>query len=65
MMKEVMKINITASKSFRVGKAMHGKPILLIVTLDNLACRHDVYLFICLFIIGVATDIRPFTATVI
>ena len=42
MLKEVMKINVVASKSFRVGKKSHERPRLLIVTLENPACRQDI-----------------------
>ena len=42
MIKEVMKLNVTASKSFRAGKKTGDRPRLLIVTLDNPASKYDV-----------------------
>ena len=42
MVKDVMKLNVTSSKSFRVGKKRQDKPRLLIITLDNPACKHDI-----------------------
>ena len=42
MLREVMKINVSASKSFRVGKRHTDRPRLLIVTLDNPASKHDI-----------------------
>ena len=42
MLKEVMKIHVVASKSFRVGRKSQDKPRLLIVALDNPACKQDI-----------------------
>ena len=42
MVRDVMKVNVSATKSFRVGKKIQDKPRLLIVTLDNPACRYDI-----------------------
>ena len=42
MVKDVMKIRTSSSKSFRVGKRHNDRPRLLIVTLDNPACKQDI-----------------------
>ena len=42
MIKEVMKIHATSSKSFRAGKKQEDRPRLLIITLDNPACKYDI-----------------------
>ena len=42
MIKDVMKLHATSSKSFRVGKKQQERPRLLIITLDNPACKHDI-----------------------
>ena len=42
MVKDVMKIRTSSSKSFRVGKKHDDRPRLLIVTLDNPACKQDI-----------------------
>ena len=42
MVREVMKLNVTASKSFRAGKKTGDRPRLLIVSLDNPASKFDV-----------------------
>ena len=41
MIKDVMKLHVTSSKSFRVGKRQ-DRPRLLIITLDNPACKQDI-----------------------
>ena len=42
MVKDIMRIHVTLSKSFRVGKRMPEKHRLLIVTLENPASKHDI-----------------------
>ena len=42
MIRDVMKLNVSASKSFRVGKKNQNRPRLLIVTLDNPSAKHDI-----------------------
>ena len=42
MVKDIIKIHVTSSKSFRVGKKMPEKHGLLLVTLDNPATKHDI-----------------------
>ena len=42
MVKEVMRLNVSTSRSFRVGKKNQAKPRLLIVTLDNPSMKHDI-----------------------
>ena len=42
MIRDVMKLHVASSKSFRVGKKHQDRPRLLIVTLDNPACKHDI-----------------------
>ena len=42
MIKEVMKLNVTVTGSFRAGKKLANKPGLLIVTLANPSSRGDI-----------------------
>ena len=42
MIKDVLKLRVSSSRSFRVGKKQENRPRLLIVTLDNPASKHDI-----------------------
>ena len=42
MVREAMRLNVMASRSFRVGKRNQAKPRLMIVTLDNPSMKHDI-----------------------
>ena len=42
MIKDVFKLRVSSSRSFRVGKKQENRPRLLIVTLDNPSSKHDI-----------------------
>lgn len=42
MIRDTLKINVRATKSFRAGKSIPGKDRLLIITLENEDAKHDI-----------------------